>query len=542
MPALLKALPAADDSTTDELGATPSDSSSDRGSVAEAGNVARWLAQTPDVTPDDLLAISRREMECRWRGGVHLSAEDLCGMYPLIRNHSRIFFELVLKEFTLRKDWGESPTLEEYARRYPRLRRDLQRRLAALEALKRDGMTGAGLRPLPAHSSRPDPTIAVRTDGEDEAASGVDRRPYLCPVEMRYLAGYEILEEVGRGSMGVVYRARQQSLNRIVALKLLLTGPFAQPQERAMFLKEAELVGSLRHPNVVEMYDTGDVCGHAYHAMEYIPGPNLAQLVADGKVFGPREAARLVEAIARGVHAAHEAAIIHRDVKPANILIAPDGIPKIIDFGLARRLDLDVRATRSGVIVGTPRYMAPEQAQGHVQQLGPGCDIYSLGVILYELLTGRLPFIADHPLEMLRQVIEAEPVPPSRVNAVVAGDLERVCLHCLEKDPSRRYASAAELADDLVRFLSGQAVAIRLGRAARSVRHGLRGLIAVGGGAIRAVLERVGLAAQYAITWLRKRLSANHPRKPTPPSPLYTSVHLSPHAPLQATPSPPCTR
>jgi serine/threonine protein kinase len=269
------------------------------------------------------------------------------------------------------------------------------------------------------------------------------------------LPGYEILEELGRGGMGVVYKARQESSQRLVALKMIRDGALADSHDRARFRIEAEAGLRMRHPNLVEIYEVGDHAGRPYFAMELIEGGSLDTHLA-GQPQPPGQAADLIRTLARAVHHAHEQKIVHRDLKPANILLqglAPL-IPKISDFGLAKRLDSESTAlTRDGAVVGTPNYMAPEQAAGRINEIGPAADIYSLGAILYELLSGRPPFLADSWDRIVQQVLREE---PARLQPDVPHDLETVCLKCLEKEPGRRYPSAGDLADDLQRFLEGQ--------------------------------------------------------------------------------------
>jgi WD40 repeat protein len=281
--------------------------------------------------------------------------------------------------------------------------------------------------------------------------------------------GYEILGELGRGGMGVVYKARHVQLGRLVALKMILAGAHAGAQARARFTAEAEAVARLQHPNVVQIYDVGEHQGLPYLSLEFCAGGSLAGRL-DGTPLPPRPAAALAETLARAVHAAHQAGVVHRDLKPANVLLAADGTPKISDFGLAKKLDEGGGPTRSGAVLGTPSYMAPEQAgttaasAGVVavsQEIGPAADIYALGAILYELLTGRPPFKGSSPMNTVLQLLTCEPVPPRALVPRVPRDLETVCLKCLQKDPVRRYASAADLAEDLRRFRAGEPIRAR---------------------------------------------------------------------------------
>jgi serine/threonine-protein kinase len=286
--------------------------------------------------------------------------------------------------------------------------------------------------------------------------------------------GYEVDAMLGHGGMGVVFRARQLCLGRLVALKMTLAGAYAGSHERQRFRREAEAIAALRHANVVQVYDVGDWAGRPYYTMELIEGGSLAQRLA-GTPQPAHQASALLATLAEAMHTAHQGGIVHRDLKPANILFTLDGTPKVTDFGLARRLEGGAGLTLSGVPLGTPSYMAPEQARGQSRAVGPAVDVYALGAILYELLTGRPPFRAETPAETVLQVIGQEAVPPARLNAKVPRDLETVCLKCLQKEPHRRYASAAALADDLRRFEEGRPIRARpLGLAARSWRWGRR--------------------------------------------------------------------
>jgi serine/threonine-protein kinase len=340
---------------------------------------------------------------------------------------------------------------------------------------------------------------------------------------------------LGRGGMGVVYQARHLRLNRPVALKMLLAGAYAGPHDLARFLREAETVAGLRHANIVQVHEAGDVDGRPYFTMELVEGGSRAQKLA-GTPQPARQAAALVAAVAEAVHAAHLRGIVHRDLKPGNILLTADGTPKLTDFGVARRLEGTAGLTQSGAPLGTPSYMAPEQAEGRSREVGPAADTYALGAILYELLTGRPPFRAETAAETLRQVVSQDPVPPSRLNAAVPRDPETICLKCLEKDPRRRYASAAALAEDLRRFQRNEPIVARavgpLERALRWTRRkptaaalvatalALIGL-ATGGGAWlvqqragrRAELRsEVGTAVAQAVS-LRKRFHFHEARE-----------------------------
>jgi hypothetical protein len=290
-------------------------------------------------------------------------------------------------------------------------------------------------------------------------APTLDAGPRPVPDPRRWsIPGYEILGELGRGGMGVVYRAREVGLDREVALKVLLAGAHAGATERARFRAEAEAAAALRHPHTVQVFRVGEHQGLPYLSLELISGGTLADRLKAGPLE-VADAVALVEKAARAVATAHAAGIAHRDLKPANVLLTADGEPKVADFGLVRREDSELTAT--GAVMGTPAYMAPEQARGNTKAVGPAADVWALGVILYEALTGRSPFLAETPADTIRNVLENDPPAVRKLRPEVAKDLQAVCLKCLEKDPRRRYASAAELADDLARHQRGEPVTAR---------------------------------------------------------------------------------
>jgi len=272
--------------------------------------------------------------------------------------------------------------------------------------------------------------------------------------------GYEVLERLGEGGMGVVHKARQLGLNRLVALKMIRGGSQARGDHFARFAIEAEAVAKLQHPNILLIYDIGEVGDLPYVALELLEGGSLADHLA-GTPQPAIPSAELLIILARAVQVAHQAGIIHRDLKPSNVLYTSDGVPKITDFGLAKRIDSDHDFTESGQIMGSPSYMAPEQARGHTKDVGPAADVYALGAILYEMLTGRPPFKGESPMETVRQVIDDDPVPPSRLVPRLPRDLETICLKCLNKERHKRYDSAQALADDLERYRKNEPIKAR---------------------------------------------------------------------------------
>jgi serine/threonine protein kinase/predicted Zn-dependent protease len=331
-----------------------------------------------------------------------------------------------------------------------------QRGGACLRLVQKDLPTGA----WPGQGPDGDATHAPT-----EAAAGVPIRPAV--------PGYEVLQELGRGGMGVVYLARQIRLQRLVAIKMILAGGHAGDEELARFRAEAEAVARLQHPNIVQIHEVGEQDGRPFFALEYVDGGSLERKLA-GTPQLARPAAELVETLARAMHLAHQKGVVHRDLKPANVLLASDAgglvdgarpqaslVPKITDFGLAKRLDVSLGATRTGAIMGTPRYMAPEQALGHNEEVGPAADVYALGAILYECLTGRPPFLGENSLDTLQQVVAREPIAPQQLQPKVPRDLDTVCLKCLQKEPRKRYASALEMAEDLRRFLNHEPIHTR---------------------------------------------------------------------------------
>jgi serine/threonine-protein kinase len=302
----------------------------------------------------------------------------------------------------------------------------------------------------------------------------------------RAVTGYEVLELLGRGAMGVVYKARQRGLNRVVALKMIRAGEDAGEHEVARFRTEAAAVAQLHHPNIVQIYEIGEEDGRPYFSLEFVDGGTLDKKLG-GVPQPPLEAARVLHLLAAAMDVAHRRGIVHRDLKPANVLLTTDGVPKITDFGLAKQLEQDSKQTQSGALVGTPTYMAPEQANSDTSAIGPLSDVHALGAILYEALTGRAPFKGTSLSDTLEQVRTREPLPPSVLQPGVPRDLDTICLKCLQKNPKLRYESAAALAEDLRRFLAKEPILARpVGRLERAWRWSRRNPL--GSGVIALVL------------------------------------------------------
>jgi serine/threonine protein kinase len=317
------------------------------------------------------------------------------------------------------------------------------------------------------NSAADEPTLGVHAaatlDGGDAATRAYQQSAMASAPRVTTGASfghYELLSPIAKGGMGIVYKARQRNLNRIVAIKMILDGQFADQTDIDRFYAEAEAAAALSHPNIVAIHEIGEVQGQHFFSMDFIDGQSLADLVRENPLR-PRRAAEFVRTIAETMQFAHESGVVHRDLKPANILLDKRQRPLITDFGLAKHVSSQSQRTMAGSIVGTPSYMPPEQAAGRIDEIGPWSDLYSLGAILYELLTGRPPFRSASPFETIRQVLETEPLSPRALNENVPKDLETICLKCLQKERTRRYETAQELADELGRFLRGEPIHAR---------------------------------------------------------------------------------
>jgi serine/threonine protein kinase len=384
---------------------------------------------------------------------------------------------------------GQALDRNELFRRHPELAPELRAFFADHDALKQLARPGKPIADTP---------LRARVDGDAPTLAPGEVAPPSARLGMiRYFGDYELLEEIARGGMGVVYKARQVKLNRLVAVKMILAGQLAGEADVHRFHSEAEAAANLKHPHIVAIHEVGEHEGQHYFSMDYIDGSSLADLVRENPLPA-RRAARYVAQVAEAIHYAHEKGTVHRDLKPSNVLIDANDEPHVTDFGLAKRLTGGSDLTGTGQVLGTPSYMPPEQAAGKRGEVGPLSDVYSLGAILYELLAARPPFRAETPLDTVLQVLGSEPASPRLLNVNVPKDLETICLKCLHKEPRRRYASAAELAEDLNRFLNDEPIHARpVGPVERLWRWSLRQrrgvLIGAIAAAAAAILVVVGL-------------------------------------------------
>ncbi len=447
----------------------------------------RSIAESGELPVEQALLVDEacNAFEAKWRGGG--KPDILAALFELpAALRAATLKELVLLDVFYRRENGEAPAVAEYADRFPEL----------------DSHWLAGV-------------VSGGGDGATVTADG-GRRPGAVVgapgTRVGYFGDYELLVELARGGMGVVYKARQVTLDRLVALKMVRAGEFATEEEARRFRQEVEAVAALDHPNIVPIFEVGDHRGRQYYTMPLLSGSLAARASAYG-VSGARNrteargrqarAARLVAAIARAVYHAHQRGILHRDLKPSNVLLDEGGEPHVADFGLARRLNSGAGLTATGAVLGTPSYMAPEQARGG-KEVTTQTDVYGVGAVLYELLTGRPPFHGADVLSTLDQVKEREPMRPRAVCEFVDPDLETVCLKCLEKDPNRRYSGAAALADDLDRWLRGEPVlARRSGRLVRVRKWAQRNPAAAALAVVSAVAVLAAAGGTVALAYSR---------------------------------------
>ena len=404
-------------------------------------------------------------------------------------NQRRYQLEQAIAEYLEAVDAGTAPDQDDYLRRHPGLAEELQEFFSGEDEIEHLAAELPLADDPPPFDSGVAPTLVTKSVPDLQNTITPSTEPTLKgrPPRERvgYFGDYELLAEIARGGMGVVYKARQVNLDRVVALKMILTGQLASQEDVRRFYQEAEAAANLEHPGIVPIFEVGQHEGQHFFSMGYVDGPSLAHIVAAGPLPA-KQAAQIVEQIAEAIAYAHAHGVIHRDLKPANVLLAqyenradttksqalkitPGDLhsnggfyqPKVTDFGLAKKTEGDSQLTGTGQILGTPSYMPPEQAAGQTQHIGPSADVYSLGAILYCLLTGRPPFQAASVIDTLMQVMEQEPASPRELNPQVPRDLETICLKCLQKDRRKRYGSAHALADELGRFLRGEPILAR---------------------------------------------------------------------------------
>ena len=419
---------------------------------------------TLTTTTQLLIRIRAFQHRC-WKQGNPISIDTLLKPHPRLKQNEECLLELIYGEYCVRESLGEQPTCRQYCEQFPQLTERLERLLEVHRALDSGTPSFASIQQT-VHVSE-DCSVVISPDtiptedlvrGNERITPRQQKAPQKAPLGQ--FGDYHLLEEIARGGMGVVYRAQQVQAKRMVALKMILAGKFATEKELKRFYSEAEAAARLDHPNIVPIYEVGEQDGHPFFTMAYVNGQNLAARIAEGPL-AQREAANLTREIASAIDYAHQHGIIHRDLKPANILLTSNGQTRITDFGLAKRIDDQANLTVTGDVVGTPSYMSPEQVHGNPTDVGVSTDVYSLGAILYCLLTGRPPFQAATILETFTQLTQVEPVPPRQLVPTINPDLETICLKCLQKAPHKRYPTATELLNDLDRYLEGKPVQAR---------------------------------------------------------------------------------
>jgi len=412
---------------------------------------ADWMAAEATDDPGGLCELIQCHQARAWERGERPLVERYLEHCPSVAADPVGLVDVIYAEMCLAEEFGEAVDLQAYQVRFPQVATELERqwfvhfRLADLELSSTDC----------------DPAVS-QTSVADSRPTTV-ATPSIVP-------GVELVELLGRGGMGVVYRGRQPALNRDVAVKFLSDAAMADSRQRQRFQLEAEAIARLRHQHIVQLYDSGIADGRPYLVMEYVSGSTLAHWQQSSRRT-PRAAAELVAQLADAMQVAHKAGIVHRDLKPANVLIDQQGEPRIADFGLTKMMTNEIGISSNGEILGTPAYMAPEQATSRLDEHGPASDIFSLGCILYELLTDTPPFSGVTPLQILTAVAQDDPPPPTQVNSSIPRDLSTICLKCLQKQPSQRYASMEVLAADLRRFLQGKPV---LARPITTLERGIR--------------------------------------------------------------------
>jgi tRNA A-37 threonylcarbamoyl transferase component Bud32 len=448
--------------------------------LGQRPDVHAFLARAGALPPHQLAAVLLADLRQRWQHGERVGVEDHLRAYPALREDPEAALDLIYGEYLLRQEHGETAGLGAFGQRFPEHAERLRVQVELRQAVDA---------------------------GADTTAEGTGREAAAPPGEWPAVPGYTIEGVLGRGGMGVVYKARQVAADRAVALKMILHGGHADAEARARFRTEAQAVARLQHPHIVQIHDVGEHAGVPFFSLELCPGGSLDKKLA-GTPLPPQQAAVLTEQLARAMQAAHQKGILHRDLKPANVLLTEDGTPKVTDFGMAKKLG-EAGQTATGMVLGTPSYMAPEQARAEGEAVGPAADVYALGAILYECLTGRPPFKGPTPLETVLMVLHDEPVPPTRLSPKLPRDLETICLKCLHKTPAQRYDSAAALAEDLGRFLAGRPVVARpvsaAGRAWRWARRNPGWAMALASTA--ALLLVMAIGSTVAAAWFAEERS-----------------------------------
>lgn len=411
------------------------------------------------LNPDRAIILNRMcdRFELDWRAGEKPRIESLL---ELLEDSEKVLllYELVLLELYLLREQGDLPSIQDYLNRFPNHINTIN------EAFLKN--QNSILPEFKNNAFYESPTLQIKSH-PDPLPDKLEEPTF------KSFGDYELIEEIARGGMGIVYRARHKRLNRWVAVKMILSGRFASPIEVRRFIHEVETVANLDHPNIVPVYEIGEQENQPFYSMKLVQGVNLSvhkALISNDKP----SIARLMATIARAIHYAHERGFLHRDIKPSNIMIDTDGKAYIMDFGLSININCRQNLSGSGTIVGTPSYMSPEQATGQKLLLTERIDIYSLGAVLYELLTGRPPFQAQTVMETLIQVMEREPSPPSQIRCDIPEDLEAICMKCLCKSPIERYSTANELAFDLEKFAKGESLNFRPKRPWTKLRHWAR--------------------------------------------------------------------
>jgi tRNA A-37 threonylcarbamoyl transferase component Bud32 len=390
----------------------------------------------------EMVLLLREELKHNWKTGERTRVEDLLAKWPQAKIPEEGILDLIYQEIVVREEMGDQTALEEYQQRFPALETALQRQFALHQMLKNSGLSNFA-------------ELGGATVTFKQSLYSGSEHSLALGTKIRH---YQLEGKLGEGAMGTVFKARDEQLQRTVALKLMKGQEHASKDQLHRFRVEAELLAQLQHPNIVQIFEIGDHEGTSFFAMEFVAGKTLQHQVREHPLI-PMEAARLVHLLAEAMHAVHQRGIIHRDLKPSNVLLSTEQIPKITDFGLARQGQSEV--TVSGVVMGTPSYMAPEQALGETDRIGPAADVYALGAILFELLTGRAPFRGATVPLTLQMVVHNDPPAPRSLQPGIPRDLETICLKCLQKDPAKRFASALALAEDLQRFMRGEPIHAR---------------------------------------------------------------------------------